>query len=92
MMLRVRSARSVRNAVKLIDELMEKEGIALAKSYEDVDYAKEFKYVIIHLHVSVRLKLTEKLPKATSGSNFFVNLIIQAKITKMEIFYEKTSA
>jgi len=44
MMLRVRSARSVRNAVKLIDELMEKEGIALAKSYEDVDYAKEFKY------------------------------------------------
>ena len=44
MMLRVRSPRSVRNAVKLIDELMEKEGIALAKNYEEVDYAKEFKY------------------------------------------------
>ena len=44
MMLRVRSPRSVRNAVKLIDELMEKEGIVLAKNYEEVDYAKEFKY------------------------------------------------
>lgn len=44
MMLRVRSPRSVRNAVKLIDELMEKEGIALAKNYKEVDYAKEFKY------------------------------------------------
>ena len=44
MMLRVRSPRSVKNAVKLIDELMEKEGIALAKNYEEVDYAKEFKY------------------------------------------------
>ena len=44
MMLRVRSPRSVRNAVKLIDELMEKEGILLAKNYEEVDYAKEFKY------------------------------------------------
>lgn len=44
MMLRVRSPRSVRNAVKLIDELMEKEGLKLVKDFVEVDYAKEFKY------------------------------------------------
>ncbi len=44
MMLRVRSPRSVRNAVRLIDELMEKEGLKLVKNFVEVDYAKEFKY------------------------------------------------
>lgn len=44
MMLRVRSPRSVRNAVKLIDELMGKEGLKLVKDFVEVDYAKDFKY------------------------------------------------